>query len=215
MCGQGYTLKKSDFWDLPRSHQQFPFMVDFGWETKSRLSEIFDLDFHLFLLGEDGTVGSIDDWLSEPRYTNQLRLIPYSFKDRSGAVYHYGEVQDLLGELDYRVRIMIDLAKVPDYVYEIVIGAGIYGGRQRKQTFGRVVDAFARFHQDDGESLRFSLANDPSSKATNMVFLRFYRQTKRGGILGPWAVKAVGEGSDGGIKGLLQSFGIEAEEEMV
>jgi stress response protein SCP2 len=170
-------------------------------------------------LGEDGTVGSIDDWLSEPRYTytstNELRLIPYSFKHRSGAVYHFGEVQDLLGELDYRVRIMIDLAKVPDYVYEIVIGAGIYGGRQRKQTFGRVVDAFARFHQDDGESLRFSLANDPSSKATNMVFLRFYRQTKRGGILGPWAVKAVGEGSDGGIKGLLQSFGIEAEEEMV
>jgi hypothetical protein len=47
---RGYTLKQSDFWDLPRSHQQFPFMLDFGWETESRLSEIFDVDFHLFLI---------------------------------------------------------------------------------------------------------------------------------------------------------------------
>ena len=166
-------------------------LVGLGWDARSTDGQDVDLDASAFLLKADGKVRADSDFI----FYNQL-------KSTDGSVEHTGDNRTGEGDGDDEA-IKIDLSKVPVDVDKIAISVTIHEADARRQNFGQVRNAFIRLVNQDNnnEVVRYDLAEDASTE-TAMIFAELYRNGAE------WKFRAVGQGFNGGLKPLAESFGL-------
>lgn len=194
------SLTKGQKLSLTKEHPGFTkILVGLGWNPRRTTGKKFDLDATAFLIGLDGKVRDVNDFVC---------YLPKLMAHASGAVIHNGDNQDGEGEGDDET-LSLDLQKVPAEIQKIVIAVSIYAGRQRQQNFGMVDGAYVRLIDpaNGNEVRRFDLSEEAST-VTSMIFVRFYRRD------GGWSLEAVAQGYDGGLKRLCAEHGLEVDEEI-
>lgn len=170
-------------------------IVGLGWDTNNfDTGADFDLDTAAFLIGENGRVGSSDDFVF---YGN--------LKHKSGCAEHLGDNLTGAGEGDDE-SIRFELALVPENITRIVFTATIYDAEGRRQNFGQVNNAFIRIYKEDTgeELLRYDLGEDYSIE-TAVVFGELYKNN------GEWKFNAIGSGYQGGLAALCANYGVDVE----
>ena len=166
-------------------------LVGLGWDARSTDGQDFDLDASAFLLKADGKVRADSDFI----FYNQL-------KSTDGSVEHTGDNRTGEGDGDDEA-IKVDLSKVPADIDRIAFTVTIHEAETRKQNFGQVRGAFIRIVNQDNntEVARYDLAEDASTE-TAMIFAELYRNGAE------WKFRAVGQGFNGGLKPLAESYGL-------
>lgn len=166
-------------------------VVGLGWDARSTDGSDFDLDASVFMLGEDGKV------------LNDKSFIFYGAKKSPcGTIVHQGDNLTGEGEGDDEV-IHVNLKDLPPDVKKLSFSVTVYDYESRKQNFGMVSNAFIRIldKTSNKELARFDLSEDASTE-TAMIFADVYNHN------GEWKFKAVGQGYDGGLGKLAESFGV-------
>ena len=166
-------------------------LVGLGWDTRSTDGVDFDLDASAFLLKADGKVRADSDFI----FYNQLKSV-------DGSVEHTGDNRTGEGDGDDEA-IKVDLSKVPADIDKIAFTVTIHEAETRRQSFGQVRNAFIRIVNQDSnvEVARYDLAEDASTE-TAMIFAELYRHGTE------WKFRAVGQGFNGGLKPLAESYGL-------
>ena len=166
-------------------------LVGLGWDTRSTDGVDFDLDASAFLLKADGKVRADSDFI----FYNQLKSV-------DGSVEHTGDNRTGAGDGDDEA-IKVDLSKVPADIDKIAFTVTIHEAETRRQSFGQVRNAFIRIVNQDSnvEVARYDLAEDASTE-TAMIFAELYRHGTE------WKFRAVGQGFNGGLKPLAESYGL-------
>ncbi|MBK6509550.1 MAG: TerD family protein [Haliea sp.] len=166
-------------------------LVGLGWEARQTSGDDFDLDASIFMIQENGKVGSDADFI----FYNQLVSL-------CGSVEHTGDNRTGAGDGDDEV-VKIELAKVPPHVHRLVVSVSIHDASVRRQNFGMVREAFIRIVNQDNdiEIARFDLSEDYSTE-TAMIFGEVYRHGDE------WKFKAVGQGFADGLEPMARGFGI-------
>lgn len=172
-------------------------MVGLGWDAvQYDNSAAFDLDATAFLLGAGN------------RCTSEANVIFYNNKvHQSGCIQHEGDNRTGDGEGDDEV-INVILSKVPQDIEKIDFTVTIDQAEQRRQNFGMVSRAYIRIcNPSTGEELiRYDLSEDFSLE-TAIVVASLYRNN------GEWKFSAVGQGYNGGLAALCNSYGIETDQD--
>ena len=168
-------------------------LVGLGWDARVTDGAGFDLDASVFMVKSDGKVRNDSDFI----FYNNL-------KSSDGAVEHTGDNTTGAGDGDDEV-INIDLQKVPADIDKLSFAVTIHDAEVRKQNFGMVGSAYIRVCNQEGnkEIVRFDLSEDYSTE-TAMIFGEVYRNGTE------WKFKAIGQGFNGGLGPLAQSFGFNA-----
>jgi tellurium resistance protein TerD len=166
-------------------------LLGLGWDARATAGADFDLDATAFLLGENGKVGSDEDFV----FYRQL-------VSKCGSVEHTGDNRTGSGDGDDEA-LQINLEKVPSSVTRVVICVTIEDAESRRQNFGQVSNAFMRVVNLDGdqELARFDLSEDYSTE-TAMIFGEIYRNGEE------WKFKAVGQGYAGGLEAMCKQYGV-------
>ena len=166
-------------------------LVGLGWDARSTDGQDFDLDASAFLLKADGKVRADSDFI----FYNQLKSV-------DGSVEHTGDNRTGEGDGDDEA-IKVDLSKVPAEIDKIAFTVTIHEAEARRQSFGQVRNAFIRIVNQDTnvEVGRYDLAEDASTE-TAVIFGELYRHGTE------WKFRAVGQGFNGGLKPLAESFGL-------
>lgn len=166
-------------------------LLGLGWDARATAGAAFDLDATAFLLGENGKVGSDEDFV----FYKQL-------VSKCGSVEHTGDNRTGSGDGDDEA-LKINLEKVPSSVTRVVICVTIEDAESRRQNFGQVNNAFMRVVNLDGdqELARFDLSEDYSTE-TAMIFGEIYRNGEE------WKFKAVGQGYAGGLEAMCRQYGV-------
>jgi stress response protein SCP2 len=172
--GQSIVLNKSEY-DLSR------LTMALGWDVAKVKRGIFggssgadfDLDSYALLLGEN-------DRKEEVIYYGNL-------KSNDKTVVHSGDNLTGAGDGDDE-QILLKLDSLSAKYHKIVLGVNIYSGKERKQHFGLVENAFVRAVDAAGKEIaRYRLSNDPSYEGKlNMLMGEVYRES------GEWKFKALG-----------------------
>ncbi len=190
----GVSLQKGQKVDLTKTNPELiKIVVGLGWDTnKYDGSAAFDLDAAAFLLGENGKVTADTDFIF---YNNT--------KHSSGAVEHTGDNRTGEGDGDDE-KVKVDLSKVPSNISKVTFTCTIHDAEARKQSFGQVSNAFIRVVDEIAgkEIMRYDLGEDYSIE-TVLVFGEIYRNGAE------WKFNAIGQGYQGGLKALCNSFGIQ------
>ena len=166
-------------------------LVGLGWDARSTDGTEFDLDASAFLLKADGKVRADSDFI----FYNQLKSV-------DGSVEHTGDNRTGEGDGDDEA-IKVDLSKIPADIHKIAFTVTIHEAEARRQSFGQVRNAFIRIVNQDTnvEVGRYDLAEDASTE-TAVIFGELYRHGAE------WKFRAVGQGFNGGLKPLAESFGL-------
>ena len=166
-------------------------LVGLGWDTRSTDGVDFDLDASAFLLKADGKVRADSDFI----FYNQLKSV-------DGSVEHTGDNRTGEGDGDDEA-IKVDLSKIPADIHKIAFTVTIHEAEARRQSFGQVRNAFIRIVNQDTnvEVGRYDLDEDASTE-TAVIFGELYRHGTE------WKFRAVGQGFNGGLKPLAESFGL-------
>ena len=166
-------------------------LVGLGWDARSTDGTEFDLDASAFLLKADGKVRADSDFI----FYNQLKSV-------DGSVEHTGDNRTGEGDGDDEA-IKVDLSKIPADIDKIMFTVTIHEAEARRQSFGQVRNAFIRIVNQDTnvEVGRYDLAEDASTE-TAVIFGELYRHGTE------WKFRAVGQGFNGGLKPLAESFGL-------
>lgn len=188
------NLKKGQKVDLTKGRPGLTkVIVGLGWDVNQFDGSDFDLDASAFMLGADGKVAQVQDFI----YYNNL-------KGENDCIVHTGDNLTGEGEGDDE-QLIIDFSKVPDRVQKIAITVTIYEAVERRQNFGLVSNAFVRVvdANTNQELLRYDLSEDYSTE-TALVFCELYRHN------GEWKFAAVGSGFNDGLSGLCRLYGLDA-----
>lgn len=186
------NLEKGQKVDLTKGNPTLKqIRVGLGWDTNDFDGQDFDLDASVFLLGSNGKVSSLDNFV----YYGNLK---------SSGVEHTGD--NLTGEGDGDDEIIkVNLSEVPSDVGELIFAVTIYEAEKRRQNFGQVSNAYIRVLNDSTseELIRFDLGEDYSIE-TALVVGRIYRNGEE------WKFDAVGAGFSGGLSSLCNKYGLNA-----
>ena len=181
--GQTINLAKDQF-DLSRV------TIGLGWDVKKKgfLASLFsdsndyDLDAIAFLLDKDGKVARLGNRLNggDVVFYNNLRHF-------SGNVYHTGDNRTGEGDGDDE-QIVVKLNQIGEEYAKIVFIVSIYQGRQNRQDFGQIENAFIRaVDAKNREMLRYDLSHEDSFVGKrSMIFGELYRHN------GNWKFRAIG-----------------------
>ena len=166
-------------------------LVGLGWDARSTDGQDFDLDASAFLLKADGKVRADSDFI----FYNQLKSV-------DGSVEHTGDNRTGEGDGDDEA-IKVDLSKIPADIHKIAFTVTIHEAEARRQSFGQVRNAFIRIVNQDTnvEVGRYDLDEDASTE-TAVIFGELYRHGTE------WKFRAVGQGFNGGLKPLAESYGL-------
>ncbi len=190
--GQSIVLSKSEY-DLSR------LTMALGWDVVQAKKGLFgrsndanfDLDSYAMLLGENGKLNAYKE---DVVYYSHLES-----KDKT--VVHSGD--NLTGEGDGDdEQIVVKLSSLSEQYHKIVLGVNIYNGKERKQHFGMVQNAYVRAVDAAGKEIaRYLLSNDPSYEGKlNMLMGEVYREG------GEWKFKALGNPLAEDMNGVVGSF---------
>ncbi len=190
--GQSIVLSKSEY-DLSR------LTMALGWDVAKAKKGLFgrssganfDLDSYALLLGENG---KIKNYKEDVIYYSHLES-----KDKT--VVHSGDNLTGEGEGDDE-QILVKLNSLSAQYHKIILGVNIYNGKERKQHFGLVGNAFVRAVDAAGKEIaRYRLSNDPSYEGKlNMLMGEVYRED------GEWKFKALGNPLAEDLNGVVGSF---------
>lgn len=186
------TLQKGGNISLSKSEPNLTnIVIGLGWDERTTDGSEFDLDASAFLLKSDSKVRGEHDFI----FYNQLNSL-------DGAVQHTGDNRSGQGDGDDE-SINVDLTKVSPDIQKIAVTVTIHDAATRNQNFGQISNAFIRIvNQVNGnEIVRFDLAEDYSTE-TAMVFGEVYRHNNE------WKFRAVGQGYQGGLSAMCQTYGI-------
>jgi len=190
--GQSIVLSKSEY-DLSRV------TMALGWDVAQVKKGLFgrssganfDLDSYAMLLGENGKLKAYKE-----------DVIYYShLESKDKTVVHSGD--NLTGEGDGDdEQIVVKLSSLSEQYHKIVLGVNIYNGKERKQHFGMVQNAYVRAVDAAGKEIaRYLLSNDPSYEGKlNMLMGEVYREG------GDWKFKALGNPLTEDFNGVVGSF---------
>lgn len=190
--GQSIVLSKSEY-DLSRV------TMALGWDVAKVKTGLFgrssganfDLDSYAMLLGENGKLKAYKE-----------DVIYYShLESKDKTVVHSGD--NLTGEGDGDdEQIVVKLSSLSEQYHKIILGVNIYNGKERKQHFGLVDNAFVRAVDATGKEIaRYRLSNDPSYEGIlNMLMGEVYRES------GEWKFKALGNPLAEDFNGVVGSF---------
>lgn len=192
--GQSINLDKKEH-DLSRM------LMGLGWDVakpKGLLGGLlggnttgFDLDSYALLLSEHGKLqkGSED-------------VIYFSHLSNSdGTVVHSGDNLTGAGTGDDE-QIIVKLNSLPEHYHKIILGVNIYQGKERKQHFGLVSNAFVRVVDSTGKEIaRYSLSGNAAYQdKVNMLMGEVYKQN------GEWKFKALGEPLSADLQGVIRTY---------
>lgn len=191
----GVSLQKGQKVDLTKGNPGLSkIIIGLGWDTnKYDGGHAFDLDASAFLLGATGKVSSDLDFIFYNNLTGGNNSVVHTGDNRTGE----GEGDD--------EQIKVDLNSVPASISKVTFTCTIHDAEARKQTFGQVSNAFIRVVDEltNQEILRYDLGEDFSIE-TALVFGEIYRNGSE------WKFNAIGQGYQGGLKSLCNSYGIDA-----
>lgn len=178
-----------------------------GWSANAREGQPFDLDASAIGLGRDGKCLS-EDWFV---FFNNLT-------SPGEVVKHTGD--NLTGDGDGDDEQIVSLLQgAPSELDRIVFTASIYDAEARQQDFSMVRDAYIRLIAPNPAAsipgvdpfvtfTRYDLSGLDFFGMTSMVFGELYRKS---GLFGPtWKFRAIGQGYDSGLAGIIKDYGIEA-----
>lgn len=192
--GEGVNLKKDGEFDLSMV------TVGLGWdvaETKSGLlgsifgkkGEEYDLDAIAFLLGKDGKVRNLGRAGPDGNVTLIDGDVVFfnSMRHPSGSIWLTGDNRTGAGDGDDE-QIVVKLNELPQEYETIIFAVVIYEGKKKKQSFGKVQNAFIRAVDARGrEMCRFDVSGDASfDRFCSMTFAEVGRQGSG------WTFRAVG-----------------------
>lgn len=165
--------------------------VGLGWNPRVTDGKAFDLDASVFLIGENGKVGSDADFVF---YNNKIGA--------GGAVEHLGDNRTGDGDGDDET-VTINLATVPAAITKIVFAVTIHDAEANGQNFGQVGGSYIRVLNGAGgaEIAKYDLGEDASTE-TAMIFGEVYRHGAE------WKFKAIGSGFAGGLAALASAHGV-------
>lgn len=166
-------------------------VVGLGWDARSTDGAPFDLDASAILC--DGSSKALSD--SHFVFYNNL-------KDPTGAVEHQGDNRTGAGDGDDE-QLFVQLQMVEAGVEKIAFIVSIDQGEERNQSFGQVSNAYIRLinADNDEEVARYDLGEDASTERS-LIFAELYRNN------GDWKFKAVGQGYNSGLAGVIKDFGL-------
>jgi stress response protein SCP2 len=184
--GEGVNLKKDGEFDLSMV------TVGLGWDVAqpkkpsgllgslfAKKEEDYDLDAIAFLLGKDGKVHN----MGKPGPGGRTTLIDgdviffNSMRHPSGAIWLTGDNRTGAGDGDDE-QIIVKLNDLPPEFESIIFVVSIYEGKQKKQSFGKVQNAFIRAVDARGrEMCRFDISGDASfDRFCSVTFAEVRRQ---------------------------------------
>jgi len=167
-------------------------VVGAGWDVRATSGDDYDVDLSAFVLKTGDKVVSSEHFV----YFNRL-------ESPEGAVKHTGDNLTGAGDGDDE-QILVDLSKLPANAEKVVFAVCIFEAKKRgNQTFGQIDNCFIRIVDETTgkELLRYDLTEDSGPKVNAMVFGELYRNN------GEWKFKAVGDGYEDEIPGLIARFG--------
>ncbi len=163
--------------------------IGLGWDEPPSGAHKWDLD--AFVLA-----------LRNGKLVNPTDVVYFGNKNPQGlGIEHGGDNLTGAGEGDDE-KIKVDLSAVPSDVNEMVICVNIFEAPLRaNQNFGQVKNAFVRIlnAETQEELKRFDLSEDYSA-FNAMVMGKIYRHE------GEWKFQAIGEGKNGDINQVSDSF---------
>lgn len=187
MSSTEISLVKGDRVDLTKSNPGLKTVhIGLGWDVNASGGAAFDLDAFGFVLNANGKLNS-----------GKNSIIYFNNKVGEG-LEHMGDNLTGVGDGDDET-IKARLDQVPGD--SLLIGVNIYQALERKQNFGQVNNAFIRIYDADTnqELLKYDLSED-YSKFNAVLFGKLYKKD------GEWKFQATGEGTNGDIAQLAQSY---------
>jgi len=159
--------------------------VALGW----RVSQQYDLDASVFMLGADGKI-----------------------PDEKYFVF-YNNLESLDGSVGYSVKnnnpsFSIDFNKVSPVVEEMLFVVTIHEGKTRKQHFSQVENAFIKLsdRSTKTELAKYEL-KETFDRETAVEFGRFYKKNNE------WRFQAVAAGYNAGLQSFVDKYYVEQEKQ--
>lgn len=159
--------------------------IGLGWDAGNN----FDLDAFILALKN----GKIESAPRDVLFFNNKKLF-------NGGIIHSGDNLTGAGDGDDETM-TVDFSKLPSDITEIVICVNIYQAESRRQNFGQVNNAFVRVYDFDtkAEICKFDLSEDYSA-FNAMIMGKLYLKD------GEWKFQAIGEGKNGSITEVSESY---------
>jgi stress response protein SCP2 len=182
--GEGISLRKDGEFDLSMV------TMGLGWDVaepkKGLIGSIFgkkeeeyDLDAIAFLLGKDGKVHNLGQQADNgsPTLVDGDVVFFNSLRHSSGAIWLTGDNRTGAGDGDDE-QIVVKLDSMPPQYESIIFVVAIYGGKNKKQSFGKVQNAFIRAVDARGKEMcRFNVSGNASfDRFCSMTFAEVTRQ---------------------------------------
>jgi tellurium resistance protein TerD len=167
--------------------------VGLGWDVRRTTGDAYDLDASVIGLNASGACVS-PEWFVF--YNNMAAP--------DNVVVHQGDNLTGGGDGDDE-QIVVDLARVPAEVTELVVAVTIHEAKARgDQNFGLVENAFVRVIDESSntELARFDLTEDTNAGVNSLVFGKLYRRDQS------WNFRAIGDGFKDELQGLVTAYHI-------
>lgn len=169
--------------------------VGLGWDVKHGSGDDFDLDAFAMAL-ESGKIKSAPAdvlFFNSPKVSGKPTLF-------AGGLVHSGDNLTGAGDGDDET-ILVDFSKIPSNITEVIIAVNIYEAPARHQNFGMIENAFIRIYDFDTkqELCKYDLTEDYSAN-NGLVMGKLYLKD------GEWKFQAIGEGKNGTITEIAQTF---------
>ena len=179
--------------------------VGLGWDVRRTEGKPYDLDASIIGLDAAGNCFGDPVRNEEGDIIGRDWFVYYNHPASPDKVIeHQGDNLTGGGDGDDE-QIMIDLARVPDDVTELVVAVTIYEAKLRGgQNFGLVENAFVRIVDESTgtELARFDLTEDTDEGVNSLVFGKLYRHS------GVWNFRAIGDGFTNELDGLVTAYKI-------
>lgn len=188
------SLTKGQRVDLTKGRPSLrKILIGLGWDINEYDGEEdFDLDASVYMLKDNGKVGSDDDFIFYGNLEHKTKCIVHTGDNRTGE-----------GDGDDEV-IKVNLDKIPSDYTKLSVVVTIYDAGNRFQNFGMVNNAYVRIVDEEKEEeiIKYDLSEDFSTE-TAIVVAELYKKN------GEWKFKAVGSGYECGLDTLCRRYGID------
>jgi tellurium resistance protein TerD len=195
----GINLDKGGRVALGKDDGHTKFIVGLGWNANPGTGATYDLDASAF--------GCAPDAGGDPHLIGDDYFIYYrNLNSPCGGITHSGD--NLTGDGDGDdEQIVLDLSKVPAHLQEIACMVTIYDAASKGQNFGQVRAAYIRIvdAETNVEVARYDLTEDYHD-STAIQFGSVYKKSD-----GSWAFKAIGQGFNTDLRGLLGVYAPNAQ----
>lgn len=188
------SLTKGQRVDLTKGRPSLrKILIGLGWDINEYDGEEdFDLDASVYMLKDNGKVGSDDDFIFYGNLEHKTKCIVHTGDNRTGE-----------GDGDDEV-IKVNLDKIPSDYTKLSVVVTIYDAGNRFQNFGMVNNAYVRIVDEEKEEeiIKYDLSEDFSTE-TAIVVAELYKKNEE------WKFKAVGSGYECGLDTLCRRYGID------